>query len=85
MTFDDIIMSEPKLKLGEFIQLFLLGYDDKIYINLYDQNEFLIYEDCRIISDVLSQYYDRYINYLIDEESNVFCGVVLKGEDKNGK
>lgn len=65
MTFDELIDTRPNINLGEFINLFLLGYDDKIYIDLYsDKTQDIIFEDVRIISSELGPYYDKKISYL---------------------
>ena len=34
MKFNDLLDLKPNVTLGELIQLFLLGYDDKIYIDV---------------------------------------------------
>ena len=44
--------------LGDLVNLFLAGYDDKVYIDL-QYNEFeVIYEDIRIINNKLRYYKD---------------------------
>lgn len=87
-TVDDLINCEPKLKLGELIQLFLRGYDDKIYINLYHRT----YEKCsiytedlfeciRIIDPFLIPFYDCYIERLEDPcDNNVLLTIVINTE-----
>ena len=34
MTFDNLLDLQPNVRLEDLIQLFLMGYDDKIYINV---------------------------------------------------
>ena len=34
MTFDNLLDLQPNVRLADLIQLFLLGYDDKIYVNV---------------------------------------------------
>ena len=48
MNFDELIGLKPNLILAELIQLFLLGYDDKIYIDVEIGGE-LVLEHIRII------------------------------------
>lgn len=65
MTFDELIDLQPDIKLAELIQLFLLGYDDKVYINLIiNGDEYNPLENIRIIDGVLKPYYDCSVEYL---------------------
>lgn len=90
-TFDDMINCEPKLKLGELIQLFLMGNDDKIYINIqyiikrkcrsYVED---LFENIRIIDPALVKYYDCYIEELTDSWTiEAMLTDVIKMEDAN--
>lgn len=67
MEFMDIVDITPNLRLCDLIQLFLLGYDDKIYIDLYwcyrDKTE-PIYEQIRIIDGKLKPFYECQISWL---------------------
>lgn len=87
-TFDDMISCEPKLKLGELIQLFLIGNDDKIYINVqrvikkkwrsYGED---LCTNTRIIDPRLVQYYDCYIEQLEDPcDNETLLTIVIKTE-----
>lgn len=42
MTFDELIDIEPTTKVADIIQLFLLGYDDKIYLNLCEDDKYIL-------------------------------------------
>ena len=67
MKFDDIIDLQPKITLGELIQLFLLGYDDKIYIDLViGGNEFRSesIDNVRILDSRLEPYYTNDILWM---------------------
>lgn len=63
MTFDELISIRPNVRVADIIQLFLLGYDDKIYIDICDVDGTEITE-CRIIDEKLKPYYERIINHL---------------------
>lgn len=75
-SFDDVLFCRPKLKLGELIQLFLLGYDDKIYITIQDADSEEICKSARIIDGSLIPYYDKYIAFL-EEPSYEDKGTIL--------
>lgn len=64
MTFNDLIDLKVNLRLCDLIQLFLLGYDDKIYIDLSVNNDILL-EDIRIIDSELIPFYECKINYIL--------------------
>ena len=70
MTFDDLISLQPSIRLADLIQLFLLVYDDKIYINviIYKANskEPIELYEIRIIDSALKPYYEYEIEYLCD-------------------
>ena len=75
MKFNDLLNLKPNITLGELIQLFLLGYDDKIYIDIEDKGE-MILEHIRIIDGKLESYYERKIQYLSDSgDSKVTVGL----------
>ena len=65
MTFNELIDLMVDLTLAELIQLFLLGYDDKIYFNI-EIGEDEVFHHIRIIDGKLQPYYDRKIAYLGD-------------------
>lgn len=87
-TYDDLISCEPKLKLGELIQLFLQGNDDKIYINVQHiiNKKWRSYaedlcEDIRIIDPALVKYYDCYIEQIEDPcDNNTLLTIVINTE-----
>lgn len=60
----ELIDIQPSVRVCDVIQLFLLGKDDKIYLNLASPNknwycEDYILKDERIISDKWQHYYER--------------------------
>lgn len=64
------------IRLGEFLSLFLQGFDDKVYINLYEGDDSeIIYEDIRIIDPKLNTYLNRKIIATV-EEGNI--GVIIE-------
>ena len=70
MKFDDLISLSPSVRLADLIQLFLLGYDDKIYIDLIvhkiNSKETTELSNIRIIDSCLQPYYEYKIEYLED-------------------
>lgn len=64
------------IKLGELIALFLQGDDDKVYIDLYNGNDFdIIFEDIRIIDGKLAEYYNRKVIGLVSDNTlSVYIG-----------
>lgn len=70
MSFDDLFDRKCEVKVCDIIQLFLMGYDDKIYLNLSDTNDNYILYNERIISSKWVQYYESNILYILDDE----CG-----------
>ena len=82
ITFDDLISITPNVRLADLIQLFLLGYDDKIYfdVQINTSDEIITLENIRIIAPELQPYYDYKIAYLgePDYESNANLEVILK-------
>lgn len=82
MTFDELIVRSPKVTLADIIQLFLKGYDDKIYLDIFvGTNELLT--GVRIISNDLQPYYEREIEYFEGSsyESYSIFEVHLKKEE----
>ena len=80
MTFDELIDIRPDVNLATFIQLWLLGYDDKIYIDVRIGDEEIL-TDVRIIDSELVPYYEYKIAYFEDNCGTPDCGmltVVLK-------
>lgn len=67
MKFDELFDRKCEVKVCDIIQLFLMGYDDKIYLNLSDTNENYILYNERIISSKWVPYYDSNILYLLDD------------------
>ena len=72
MKFMDLIDIQPKVRVCDIIQLFLLGKDDKIYFNLSSPNrngycEDYILKDERIISDEWQPYYEREVIWIEEE------------------
>lgn len=70
MRFDDLFDRKCEVKVCDIIQLLLMGYDDKIYLNLSDTNENYILYNERIISSKWLKYYECNILYLLDDD----CG-----------
>ena len=61
MNVTDFLYSAD-IRLGELLSLFLQGDDDKVYIYLYNGNDFnIIFEDIRIIDPKLNEYLNRKI------------------------
>lgn len=73
MSFDDLFDRKCEVKVCDIIQLFLMGYDDKIYLNLSDTNENDILSKERIISSKWIPYYECNILYILDND----CGLTL--------
>ena len=83
MSFDELITLRQSLKLGELIQLFLLGYDDKIYFDIVINGDlYNPIEHVRIIDVSLEPYYDFEIEYLCDTEGSMLT-VGIKKEEKD--
>lgn len=79
MTFNELIDIRPNVRLADLIQLFLLGYDDKIYIDVrLDCDGELRFEETRIIDSNLEQYYEKKVLWLEDaySECSRFCAVL---------
>lgn len=73
MKFNELIDLKVNISVAELIQLFLLGYDDKIYLNLKDLKELsdidgedFTLQDERILSDKWIPYYEYKIKFLED-------------------
>ena len=66
MIFEELFDRKCEVKVCDIIQLFLMGYDDKIYLNLSDTNENYILYNERIISSKWATYYECNILYLLD-------------------
>lgn len=70
MTFDELIDIKPKVRVADILQLFLLGKDDKIYLNLGRYNRLYIdyiLQDERIIDDKWSDYYECEVKWIVEE------------------
>lgn len=75
MSLTDFLYTSD-IRLGEFLSLFLQGYDDKVYINLYEGDDSeIIYEDIRIIDGNLNTYLNRKIIAMIEEEN---LGIIIE-------
>ena len=74
MSFDELFDRKCEVKVCDIIQLFLNGYDDKIYLNLSDTNENYILSNERIISSKWVQYYECNVLYLLDDD----CGFLTR-------
>lgn len=70
MRFEELFDRKCEVKVCDIIQLFLMGYDDKIYLNLSDTDENYILYNERIISSKWVQYYECNILYILDDD----CG-----------
>ena len=70
MSFDELFDRKCEVKVCDIIQFFLMGYDDKIYLNLSDTNDNYILSKERIISSKWVQYYECNIHYILDDD----CG-----------
>lgn len=72
MTFDNLLDLQPNVMLADLIQLFLMGYDDKIYVNviIHEANlkEPIELSEVRIIDSALKPYYEYKIAYLEDSD-----------------
>lgn len=62
MTFNELLDIRPNINLATYIQLWLLGGDDKIYIDIKIGNDYVL-EDVRIIDTRLIKYYEYEIEY----------------------
>ena len=72
MKFMELIDIQPSVRVCDVIQLFLLGKDDKIYLNLMSPNkngycEDYILKEERIISDKWQPYYEREVKWIEEE------------------
>lgn len=79
MNFMDIFDTQPRVRVCDIIHLFLIGGDDKIYMNLSTSNKKGYYDDyilqCeRIISKSWEPYYECNIKW-IEEECSGESGV----------
>ena len=76
MRFDDLFDRKCEVKVCDIIQLFLMGYDDKIYLNLSDIYENYILSKERIISSKWIPYYECNIHYLLDDDHGFLTLVI---------
>lgn len=59
MNINDFLYTAD-IRLGELLALFLQGYDDHVYIYLYNgSDDDIIFDDIRVIDGRLSKYYNR--------------------------
>ena len=70
MTFNELIDINPDIRVADLIQLFLLGKDDKIYLNLAapknDYKDYILMDE-RIISGKWEPYYENKILWIEEE------------------
>lgn len=78
MKFTELLDLRPHITVADLIQLFLLGYDDKIYMSLENNggHEYLI--DERIISEKWQPYYECEVHHLADNCDGVMFTIVIK-------
>lgn len=76
MSFYDLFDRKCEVKVCDIIQLFLLGYDDKIYLNLSDTRENYILSKERIISSKWIPYYECNILYILDDDCDFLTLVI---------
>ena len=69
-----------EFRLGDLLELFLAGYDDKVYIDLQYNDFDVIQEDVRIIDPKIQEYMDNKI-YALQE---CFGRIVVLIERKEG-
>ena len=72
MTFDELIDIRPNIRVADIIQLFLMGYDNKIYLNLAKyENSFPYYilKNKRIIDDEWIEFYECKVTGIEQEET----------------
>ena len=71
MTFNELLDIKPSVRVADIIQLFLLGYDDKIYLNLaaYDSKGYEVYllNNERIINEKWGTYYDNKVTMIQED------------------
>ena len=77
MKFNGLIDMQPNVRVCDIIQLFLLGQDDEIYLNLTKPDEnglFLGYtlKNERIISDKWQPYYENKIKWIEESDPDDF-------------
>lgn len=81
MTFNELTDLKPNVRLADLIQLFLLGYDDKIYFDIS-----VCYKELnhiRIIDPKLEEYYDYKVAWIEESDWNstsIFSVILKKGE-----
>lgn len=66
MTFNELVDIQPQVRVCDMIQLFLLGYDDKIYFDLNDSKGEVILFDERIISPKWVKFYEYKVIHILD-------------------
>lgn len=74
MKFMDLFDIESTVRVCDIISLFLIGGDDKIYLNLANPNEDYMLKCERIISKGWEPYYECKIKW-IEEECSGESGV----------
>lgn len=63
MNFMDLFDIEPTVRVCDIISLFLIGGDDKIYLNLANPNDYMLKCE-RIISKGWEPYYECKIKWI---------------------
>lgn len=84
MSFNELIDIEPDIRVADLIQLFLLGKDDKIYLNLAAPKNGYVVDyllmDERIISEKWKPYYEKKILWIEEDypdEEHDLAGLTL--------
>jgi len=77
MKFTELIDLRPHIIVADLIQLFLIGYDDKIYLSLENKcgHEYLINE--RIISEKWQTYYECEVHHLEDNFDGAMFTIII--------
>ena len=90
MTFNELLDIKPSVRVADIIQLFLLGYDDKIYLNLatYDSKGYEVYllNNERIIHEEWETYYENKVTMIqeenVDEDMGYLTLFIERDENK---
>lgn len=74
----ELLDNDVNITVGDIIHLFLLGYDDKVYLNLRTQSEYILSHE-RIIRESWYPYYESKVLYIEEigfDERGVFTIVI---------
>ena len=77
MDFNEVVNRVPNVRVCDIIQLFLLGQDDEIYLNLAKPDENGLFygytlKNERIISDKWQPYYENKIKWIEESDPDDF-------------